>query len=128
MIKTQLYTQEWINLPQEIRNSLATIFGLSKDCGTEVVDNRIVSDGFSNESLKGITIEKMQHMLKTEEEDFMKLFSLVLESLTGSSAQPEPTVEVGPEIISTGTFDVESIEQVEEVVDTKPKKKNAKNA
>lgn len=45
-------------------------------------NQRVISDGYTDEDLQYLTIEKMQEFLKTKESDFYKLLNQVVESYT----------------------------------------------
>ncbi len=59
--------QLWMQLEKEIRIHLAEVFQLQRTGPTEVRDNVAISDGFSVEDLKGITVEKMNAYIGSEE-------------------------------------------------------------
>lgn len=58
--------QLWMLLPREERNLLAERFDLKKSGITEVIDDRVISDGYNVDDLKGITSEKMVEYVGSE--------------------------------------------------------------
>jgi len=82
MHKTQLEVREWLELPLQTRVKLASDFNLTRSGNSEVVDHRVVSDGYLFQDLSKISVDLMRSYLNlTDSEfDFYKLFNLVLES------------------------------------------------
>lgn len=66
----------WLSLDHETRQAIAKDFGMAKTEPTEVVDNKVVSDGYSDKSLMMITEEKLdEKLLRTQSvlpQGFMK--------------------------------------------------------
>lgn len=86
----QVYPAHWIHLPHEVREHLAKIFDVRRSGPTEIVDNKIISDGRMPADLKSITKEKMQeYLLKSKEEDFMRLWELTLSKARGELHPPQ---------------------------------------
>jgi hypothetical protein len=86
----QIFPAHWVPLPQDIREYLAKTFGLSRSVSTEIVDNRIVSDGYGVNDLKGITKEKMQEfLLGSKEESFARLWELTLSKANSDVHTPK---------------------------------------
>ncbi len=114
-----LYSK-WLALPISTRHDLAHAFGIPKTGPTHVDTNRVVSDGYSIESVEaGITPDNLRAFLKTKESDDDKLFAMLLEV-------PEPeveTVEVPVEAVSPAKEE-EKAEKVEKI--TVPAKKTTK--
>lgn len=72
-----IYQQHWIDLPKEIRNHLVKVFGLTANGIAEIRDQTIVSDGFTNKDLEGITTAKMAEYVGSNE-SFIRLWELTL--------------------------------------------------
>ncbi len=66
-MQQQIYPQVWINLPKETRLHLVKVFGLERTGVTEIRDQEVVSDGFTVDDLKRITLEKMCEYIGSEE-------------------------------------------------------------
>jgi hypothetical protein len=74
----QIFPAQWLCLSHDERELLAKRFSIGRSVATEIVDNRIVSDGRGVNDLKAITKEKMQEYINDpKEEDFMRLWNLV---------------------------------------------------
>lgn len=82
MYKSQLEVREWLELPQSTRVKLASDFNLVRSGSSEVIDHRVVSDGYTFRDLQKISVELMRSYLNitSDESDFYKLFKLVLQS------------------------------------------------
>ena len=77
---TQVYAQNWMILPRDLRRHLALVFKIVPTGITEVKDNVVISDGFTNDNLKLIDAVKMAEYLKVPLDmyDFAKLWELTL--------------------------------------------------
>lgn len=86
-MQIQVTVPEWLKLSQETRVRLAEKFQLSRSRGTQMEQQGegsvLVSDGYSNSDLEGITLEKMQEYLQDTSisGDFVSLFHGVLEKI-----------------------------------------------
>lgn len=60
-------TQLWMLLDKDIRAHLVSVFGINKTGITEIRDQDIIADGYTNEDLKAITLEKMTAYIGSEE-------------------------------------------------------------
>lgn len=83
MYKTQLEVREWLELPLSTRVKLASDFNLMRSGNSEVVDHRVVSDGYRYTDLSKISVELLRvhlNLLDSDEHDFYKLFNLLLQS------------------------------------------------
>jgi len=86
----QIYPAHWIHLPHEMREHLAKVFDVKCSGPTEIVDNKIISDGRMPADLKSITKEKMQeYLLGSKEEDFMSLWEITLSKARGELHPPQ---------------------------------------
>lgn len=75
----QIFPAHWTSLSHEIREHLAKVFSINRSVATEIVDNKIISDGRGVNDLKAITKEKMQEYLNnSKEEGFFRLWELVV--------------------------------------------------
>lgn len=59
--------QLWMHLDRKIRMRLIEVFDIKKTGITEIRDQEIISDGYSVEDLKAITLEKMTEYIGSEE-------------------------------------------------------------
>lgn len=76
---SQIFPAHWLPLSHELREYIAKEFGIQRSVSTEIVDNRIVSDGRSVRDLQIITTEAMQKYLNdSKEKDFYRLWELTV--------------------------------------------------
>jgi len=78
----------WLSLPSETRYKIADLYGLKATGIREVVDSRVVSDGFLHASLAVITKESMREKTGLKSDDFYILFNALVESVN-KKAEPE---------------------------------------
>jgi hypothetical protein len=109
MTKTQIFSPEWLLIKQETRAKLRQMFDLNEDISREVCNNQVICDGFSNQMLANITLEKVNEQLKEQYEDFMTAFNTLIAKLEYN----EPIV-IKSEALSKA---------IDEVVETKTGKK-----
>ena len=76
MARYQIATTQWLELSNELRNKIATMFDLKKGAGAKVYGTRLISDGYTNENLQGVTVEKINAVMGTSfvEEEILKAF------------------------------------------------------
>jgi len=67
----------------ETRWKIARLFNISAKGIKEVVDNRVISDGFLHKDLAAITKEKMSEITKVKSDDFYVLFNALAEFVEG---------------------------------------------
>lgn len=72
---TRVPVQLWMQLDIPRRNLIAEDFGLKKTGITEVRDQEVLTDGYSNEDLAEITAEKMEAYVGSKE-TFPRLWEL----------------------------------------------------
>lgn len=68
----------WVSLTPEQRNRIRALFSIPRSSHTVVNDGRIETDGTTVEDFGHLTVEKMKVYLKSDSDDFHKLFDLVL--------------------------------------------------
>lgn len=81
----------WLSLKPETRAVLVSTFELKKTLYVDVFDGRVMEDGYGN-SLPEITVKKLQDALESKEEDFYKLFYLMVDKIEGR-VKPEVSKE-----------------------------------
>ena len=101
----QLYKQVWVSLSKEERESLANAFNLRRDEGTEVCNDRIISDGYSDLALSGITVESMQALTGSKTENFDDLLKetinfVMTPSTPATTAYSEPLTQQDVNILA----------------------------
>lgn len=81
----QLYEQQWVKLPQEVRSRLVVLFNIPRSKGSFVeyqpFETIVRSTGHTDADLTNISIERMQAFLKSSETDFRTLFDQVTEKI-----------------------------------------------
>ena len=109
----QIFPQVWISLPKETRNHLAEVFSLNRSGVTEVRDQEIISDGYSAEDLKRISLENMCQYIGSQE-TFGRAWEITLAKVH-SELHPPVGVISGPEIEITPAGENRTIEETEKV-------------
>lgn len=74
----QIFPDYWMSLPVGTRERLHVLFALNKSVGAEVVDGVVVCDGHTAGDLSAITLEHLQSVLNSVEQDFWKLWKQVI--------------------------------------------------
>ena len=111
----QLYASYWVVLPQEVRNKMKKEFSIQRSSGSHVEGGRVVSDGHTDEDLKGVTVEKMQKLLKSKETDQSKLIEMTVEHFT-NEANAELKAKGEKEVADLAQIKDEEVKAVDEVV------------
>ena len=84
----------WLKLPVKVRYQLASDLKLVRTMPTHVIDNVVVSDGFSPQVLAGITVQQLQEYTGSQEADFYKLFDIaVAKAQRLVPPEPQPVAE-----------------------------------
>lgn len=60
-------SQLWMLLDKDIRKHLVKVFNIPMNGIREIIDDRVISDGYSNADLQAITLEKMIEYIGSEE-------------------------------------------------------------
>src|ERR1035437_6022846 len=87
----------WLSLSQRTRQTMAIMLEVSRSGGTELVDGRIVSDGYVDSDLAQINLLRLQQYMKSDSNDFYELFNLLVQRIE------EPPINVGS--LSTAVLD-----------------------
>lgn len=86
MLTPQITIPQWLALPIEVRTRLKAIFNIPRSKGTELLDNKVVSDGHTHPDLARITLEAMKEYLNagpvSEDDDFFAVLNAVLNKVT----------------------------------------------
>lgn len=82
----------WMMVPKEERDILIQQFGLVRTGITEVIDQQLITDGYSDKDLAGITLEKMTEFIGSEE-SFMRAWELTV--MKARAIANPPTVFIG---------------------------------
>ncbi len=114
----------WLELPIQTRHKIANYFGIIKRGSTEVVDNRVKSDGYLIKEIEtALSKEKLQAYIGLELDSLPVLWEMMVNKIEGRGAK----VELQPTIIPK----VEEPKVVEPITkpvnaETKTKKKKSK--
>lgn len=84
----------WLTLSHDTRRKIAILLDIPRSGGTEVSDNRVISDGHTQLDLSIVTLDYLQNFMQSKEEDFYKLFKQLVERV---EAPAEPIGEVPAE-------------------------------
>lgn len=81
-----------MKLPHNLKEKLAKTFGIPKSGYTHVSDGQVVTDGYTEQDLSVLTLEKLQEFVceKLPEDTFESVFNKVIERLE----KPEPTIQI----------------------------------
>lgn len=131
MQKTQLEVREWLELPLSTRVKLASDFNLMRSGNSEVVDHRVVSDGYLYNDLSKISVELLRshlNLMDSDEYDFYKLFNLLLQSYENKEGNKDESTNRSGDETNREEQEVEPIRErsiLPEVV-TEPKKRRGR--
>jgi len=103
-MQTNLYPQQWMSLPKDVKAHLVKAFGLSKSGVTEIRDQDLVSDGYTLDDLRKISREKMCEYIGSDE-TFMRSWEI-----TVAKARAELNPPIG-EISAGKIVDIKAPEQ-----------------
>jgi len=116
----KIYPQVWINLPKETKEVLIKAFDIPRTGITEIVDQRVVNDGYSEADLSAISLEKMIAYIGSTE-TFHRAWELTLAKVHSELHPP-----LGEIVGKEGSMTVAPIEEdvlpVNETDDAKTKK------
>lgn len=85
MEQSLLSNSVWLDLPLETRAKLAILFEMPEKGSVQTMYGpngpRVLSDGYSHDHLKLVTLEKMNTMLGTDSDNFYATFKLLVKNL-----------------------------------------------
>lgn len=109
---------QWLTLPHPIRLELVKLFNLSRSAGTQVIDNRVISDGYTFEDLQAINVETMQAVLNSQETDFYVLLNAVADLANDLTVPIQAPV---PGQVSISVADgIQTLKSVQEALEKEP--------
>jgi hypothetical protein len=88
-----MFSGYWVVLPQEVRNRMKMYFNVQKSSGSHVENGRLVSDGHTDEDLKAVSVEKMQTLLNSKEDDQVKLVEATIQHFKDQVANEQIDLE-----------------------------------
>lgn len=97
----------WMSLPRETRKHLVKVFDIERTGISEVRDNEVITDGYTNQDLEAITREKMVKYTGSDE-SFSRLWEVTLSKVKYELNPPIPLGVIPPTI----EVDVESFRNV----------------
>ena len=71
-----VYVHTWMALPHDIRTHLVGVFNIPRTGTSEIRDNEILSDGYSNVDLQAITLIKMNEYIGSKETSFPRAWEI----------------------------------------------------
>lgn len=85
----QITTTHWLDTPQAVRQEIVKMFGIERRGNARVYGNRVLSDGYRNEELALITIERLNDTLgsKYEPSDILKAFYDLVDRIEGGNKE-----------------------------------------
>lgn len=84
----------WLGLPESTRLKIAALLNIQRRGIRQVMDSRIISDGFLHTDLAVISRDKMQEILGTKEDDFYKLFDGIVAKVNEAPKEEAPNAHV----------------------------------
>lgn len=87
----------WVSLPNDVRHRIRVLFNIPRSGSVFVNDGVIETDGTTPQDFKVLTITRMQEYLKSEIDDFNKLFDLLVARIV-DEIEGKPFVEVKEEV------------------------------
>jgi hypothetical protein len=79
--KPQITYKQWLSLPFPLRKKLVEKFDIPRSGSTEVLAGKLICDGYLEEDLVAIAIEKMQTYLGEVDADYFRLLNTTLNLL-----------------------------------------------
>lgn len=76
-----LSVQQWLEVKLSTREALAKIFRLKKSTFTHVSDQKVLSDGYTYEDLKAISLEEMKALTHLDSDIYEEQFRLVVKMI-----------------------------------------------
>jgi hypothetical protein len=73
----------WMFVPKDQRDHLVNVFGIKRTGVSEIKNEEIISDGYSNADLEGITKEKMEEYIGSEVDSFHRAWEVTLSKCRG---------------------------------------------
>lgn len=78
MQQEKITQQQWMLLPQNIRNRFIEIFKIERTGAAEVRDQTVISDGYSQTDLNIITKASLCEYIGSEEETFLRAWEVAI--------------------------------------------------
>lgn len=112
-----IYRTLWLEKDRLARTKIAEVCGLKKSGGVEVVDSRVMCDGYTDKDLEGITVEKLKEYTSFESDDLYMLFEA---SCNKAMSEDSPIDLTYLAQVPNQPSDVKEVEPVVETVEDAP--------
>lgn len=89
-LKRQLTQFEWLQLPPKAKELFKETFNIKRTGGSIVVDNRLISDGHTNDDLSVVSLKTLQEYLGTTEDHWDKILQLTINKMENPNADKDP--------------------------------------
>lgn len=88
---------QWLSLPLNVRNAIATQFGIAKTGPTHVFDNRIESDGYRVIDVEtALNVDAIQKYTGSDSTNLTELWEALIAKIEGRDVPP---AELMPHIV-----------------------------
>lgn len=91
-MQTNLYPQQWLHLPKDVKEKLINVFEIVRTGASEVRDQEVISDGYTLDDLRSITNEKMNEYVGSQE-TFLRAWELTLAKVHSELNPPVATIQ-----------------------------------
>ena len=91
----RIYTQVWMSVPKLVRHQLVKDFNIRRTGNVEVINDTVVTDGYTNADLMVFTIDSMTHYAQ-ERGSFSHLWDVTVEKAMKIVDPPADLIEVSP--------------------------------
>lgn len=104
-MRYQISTTQWLELSNDLRNKIAAMFDLKKGAGAKVYGSRLISDGYTNENLQGITVEKINAFMGTSfvEKEILEAFHQFVEFIKNGNEKIEHGKTISQQVEGTNS-------------------------
>lgn len=103
---------EWLKLSIPTRSLMIGQFNIPKSGFTHVQDGQILTDGYTEQDLQVVTVERLQEYLDSKETDFYKLLSKTVEKLESEAMMKEAEKLTMPQEVVEGVKEEVEVKQV----------------
>lgn len=129
-----LTQQQWMLLEIPVKQKLSSVFGVIKSGAAEIRDNYVVTDGYTQEDVKAITLEKMNAYIGSEEATFLRAWEITLSKVNFELNPPVGEIVASKEV--PGAIEVIPVQEApivimaetEAIIETKEKTNDSKKS
>jgi hypothetical protein len=94
MIQPRLNTAEWMEIPHHIRQLIIKQFSLQRSAYTDVRDMKVFSDGYTNDDLKALSLERLKEYTGLAVDDFYAQLTETIIKLQNKNVQEETKPQI----------------------------------